>query len=378
MARYEIDKAEGLLREARAAELPTLVGNGTYTRLDHDRITASGIKIGSANQWNANLVLTVPVLVPTTWAGVHRATSARNLARANAADVQRDLAATVARAYLSIVLQKRQLEVVARARETARAHFDFAHTRLVGGVGTSLDDVRAEQELRNDEAQVASARAALARTQAALAAVLSSDHPVDVVDEVPLATPPNVATATRDAQAGRTDVRVLEAQLTSARHANRDVWALYSPYLMANGQGFVQDIGSALQPTHGWQAQLLLTLPFYDGGVRTGAAKERAANEAEARVQLEATLREVAVEVRTAFEVVRRADEGLGSSEEAARLARHAAELADLAYRAGATTNLEVIDAERRARDAETQAALAEYAAREARLDLLLATGRFP
>jgi outer membrane protein TolC len=40
--------------------------------------------------------------------------------------------------------------------------------------------------------------------------------------------------------------------------------------------------------------------------------------------------------------------------------------------------HLEVIDAERQARDAETQAAIAEDAAREARLDLLAAAGRFP
>jgi hypothetical protein len=37
-----------------------------------------------------------------------------------------------------------------------------------------------------------------------------------------------------------------------------------------------------------------------------------------------------------------------------------------------------VIDAERRARDPETQEAVAEDAAREARLDLLAATGKFP
>jgi outer membrane protein TolC len=73
-----------------------------------------------------------------------------------------------------------------------------------------------------------------------------------------------------------------------------------------------------------------------------------------------------------------RADEALAASRESARLARRAAELADLAYRAGATTNLEVTDAERRARDAETQVALAEDTARQSRLDLLLATGRFP
>jgi outer membrane protein TolC len=62
----------------------------------------------------------------------------------------------------------------------------------------------------------------------------------------------------------------------------------------------------------------------------------------------------------------------------AARLTREALDLSTLAYRAGATTNLEVIDAERRARDADTQVAVAEDAARQARLDLLAAGGRFP
>jgi len=52
--------------------------------------------------------------------------------------------------------------------------------------------------------------------------------------------------------------------------------------------------------------------------------------------------------------------------------------LADRAYQAGATGNLEVIDAQRRARDAETDAAVAEDAVRQARLDLLSATGHFP
>ena len=53
-------------------------------------------------------------------------------------------------------------------------------------------------------------------------------------------------------------------------------------------------------------------------------------------------------------------------------------QIADLAYRAGATTNLELIDAERRARDADTGAAIAEDAVRQARLDMLFASGRLP
>jgi hypothetical protein len=41
-------------------------------------------------------------------------------------------------------------------------------------------------------------------------------------------------------------------------------------------------------------------------------------------------------------------------------------------------TNIEVIDAERQARDAGTQAEVAADAARQARLTMLTATGRFP
>jgi outer membrane protein TolC len=47
-------------------------------------------------------------------------------------------------------------------------------------------------------------------------------------------------------------------------------------------------------------------------------------------------------------------------------------------WKAGATTSLDVIDAERRARDADLQRALAEDAARQARLDLLVASGALP
>jgi outer membrane protein TolC len=50
----------------------------------------------------------------------------------------------------------------------------------------------------------------------------------------------------------------------------------------------------------------------------------------------------------------------------------------NLAYHAGATTNIEVIDAERRARDADSAVIIAEDNVRQARLDLLVAAGQFP
>ena len=79
-----------------------------------------------------------------------------------------------------------------------------------------------------------------------------------------------------------------------------------------------------------------------------------------------------------AFAAVTHADEALRSAREGAKQAADALELANELWRAGSTTNLEVIDAERRARDAELAKALAEDTARQARLDLLVASGAFP
>jgi outer membrane protein TolC len=49
-----------------------------------------------------------------------------------------------------------------------------------------------------------------------------------------------------------------------------------------------------------------------------------------------------------------------------------------IAFEAGSTTNIEVIDAQRSARDQDLIVAQAEDAVRQARLELLVALGRFP
>jgi outer membrane protein TolC len=49
-----------------------------------------------------------------------------------------------------------------------------------------------------------------------------------------------------------------------------------------------------------------------------------------------------------------------------------------LAYREGATNDLEVVDAQRQALDADLQVLVNEDNARQARIDVLSASGRFP
>jgi outer membrane protein TolC len=173
-------------------------------------------------------------------------------------------------------------------------------------------------------------------------------------------------------------VRAREGAARAAERTVRQAYADYLPYLSFVASPFYQNPGVPTVPPTGWQAQLGLTLPIYDGGLRYGQEHERAAVADETHLDVEATLRQARSDVRAAFEEMRDADVALDQAHQSALFAAKVLRLANAAYRGGATTNLEVVDAERQARDAETQAAIAEDAAREARLDLLAAAGHFP
>ena len=377
VARAEIDRADALVREARSGWLPTLNGNATYTRLDHDRV-AAGVVEESANELAANLTLTVPLVQAPAWTNTRHAKDNRTIAEASALDVRRQVAEAAARAYLTVVTQHRLIAASETARANAKDHFDYAHARLAGGLGRSIDEVRAQQDLASVDVQVESTYVALERAREALGVLLGASAPVDSIDDVDLGPMPSLAGALGDAPSLRPDLQVLEKRVAAAKQVSDDTWAYYAPILNVIGQPFYQNPPEVLLPKTGWMATLVLSLPIYDGGQRSGLARERDALLAEARANLETGLRQAASDVRISFTALLRADRALGSARDAARLAHKAYDLAVLAYRAGASTNIEVLDAARQARDADTAAAQAEDLSRQARLDLLVAAGRFP
>ncbi len=378
----EIARARAIVEEVRAASLPTLSLNGVYTRVEHDRVligaTGATTLITPADQVNASLYLNVPLVAPSRWVQWSHAKDTVDVARLSAADVQRQLALSTARTYLGVMVQHKVVEVSQRARDAARAHYQFAHQRFAGGYGTRVDEVRAAQEVATDESQLQASVSNLARLREALGVLLALDHPVDVTEQLTLPGAPSLDESLHDALTLRTDVQLFRGRLRAAEHVKRDDWADYTPSLLLTFQPFFQYPQTSTLPEWGFQGQLLLSWPIYDGGLRYGLAKERAALVREAREGLEGGERQARSDVRTADEEVRRSAAALAAARDAAKLAAEGLALTNLAYRAGASTNIEVIDAERQARDADTAAAQAEDAWRQATLDLLLANGRFP
>jgi outer membrane protein TolC len=327
----------------------------------------------------ADLTVNVPLVAIKPWFETGRASDAVEAARLDQEQVRRRVAQATAQAYLTVIAQHRSLDVQARALENAEAHRNYAHTRFAGGIGNQIDDVRASQEVETNRAALLRTRAALYAAEEALGVLVGRDSALDAADEeVSLAAPPTLDRALAELPELRKDVLANAARLRASERTVDDNWAEYAPLLTAQGQPFYHEPGTPSQPRMGWQLQVLLTVPFYDAGARSALFEQREATLQQDRAQLAATLRQARSEVRVALSAVAQADASLIASQRASELAAQALKMANVAYEAGASTNLEVIDAERRARDAATTVVVAEDAARQARLDLLAASGRFP
>ena len=160
---------------------------------------------------------------------------------------------------------------------------------------------------------------------------------------------------------------------------SRDHWTEWAPFpSLSFDPAFVAPSG-AFQPPRSWTFTVALTQPLFDGGAaaRAPGAEAGCGRRREARVHEHrdsgavGSPRRAGLDRESPARVRARAPRRRAGqrSRDASRRRRS---------RSGATTNIEVIDAQREARDAETAAALAEDAVRRARLDLLVALGRFP
>ncbi len=385
VASADIQRVSGLMEEIRSASLPILAVSATYTRLDSDRTFqttgsdggTSSIVVAGKDSIYVTGLLSIPIIAPQAWANWARAGDQVDVSRASAKDVQRTVAINTGRAYLTIYAQKRQVDVFRQARDNSLDHFRYAEARLRGGIGNRIDWARSGQELESNEAALQTSYANLYRSQEALGILLGEDEPVDVeeIPDIPIA--PTLDEAIAEAPT-RADVLLYRQQQNAADRSLNLSWTEYLPTLTITGQPFYQNPSSLTTPETGWQAQAIFTWYLYDGGARYGRTHQREAQLSQARIQYEASLRQANSEVRASLDTMERARAAVERSRNGAQLANDAMHLAEVAYRAGSSTNLELIDAQRVARDAETQANLAENNERQATLDFLAAAGRFP
>jgi outer membrane protein TolC len=370
-------RAEALLRESRSATLLQVNATVTTTTLNRG-VEFAGSTVTPQNSVLAALDVRMPLFAPAQWARRAQAGDSRHVAELSQADAHRQIALATADAYLTVIARRRVVETNEVARDVAKAHFDLAHELEQRGTGSRLNELRAQQEFSTDEGLVESARLALYRAQEALGVLLVADGPLDVSDEPVFELPPDAQAADAALLQVRSDLKLFSAQQQAAAHVLRDSTKDYWPYVAAIFQPQTTYPTSLFIPENRWQFLLQMSVPLVDSGQRRGQKLERQAAFDISRATLMGAMTSARSEARAGREAIASAERGLSSARAAADQARQVVNITNISFRAGAATNIEVIDAERRARDADTAAAVAEDTLRRARLELLTALGRFP
>lgn len=368
-------RAEAVLQQANTVFRPTVDGVVTTSVLDAGRGFDDQI-VQPQTQTFFGATAAFPVLAASRWAARTQAQDSVEVARISADEVRRQIAIATAQAYLAIIAQQRQVEVRLRAVETAQALFDYARARLEAGVGSRLNELRAAQELSTAEVLLEVARLNVRRAQEALGVLIVVDGPVDAAAEPAFEVP--VVPTGEDWLAQRTDIRLFSSQVRAADRVVRDSWKDWVPEgIVAFDPQYITPAG-LFQPSRTWRATLQFGIPIFDGGERRAVKRQRQTALETARLQLDDVEIRARSELRTAQASLESTERALVNARLAAQQAGEVVRITDIAFRAGATTNIEVVDAQQRARNAEIAAAEAEDRVRGARLDLLVALGRFP
>lgn len=373
-AAQAILRAEALLDQAKSVFHPLLYGGVATSVLDAAR-GFDGNVTQPKTQSAFAATLSYSFLDAARWASKSQAADQVGVARVSAEDTRRQVAVTAAEAYLAVVAAQRQREIAVRNLVTARALEEYAGARLEAGKGSRLNHVRSTQELASAEGVLQLAELRVRRAQEGLGVALFVDGPVDAVGdpEMRVAAPPSNDAWLQQ----RPDVRLLSAEAQAADRVARDSWKDWVPTGSASFTPQYVTPPGFFEPSKTWRALFQLQIPIYDGSI--GPEKRvRIAEREAARLRLDAVTLEARAELRLAQESVARNEQIAATSRRAAESAAEALRISEIAYRAGATSNIEVVQAQQSARNSEIVAAVAEDGLRQARLDLLVALGEFP
>jgi multidrug efflux system outer membrane protein len=206
--------------------------------------------------------------------------------------------------------------------------------------------------------------------------ILASDSPVDAGGEPAFDLPTTFdesALATT-----RPDLITLTASERAADRIVRDTWLEWLPFPTLSLDPSLVTPSGLFQPSRTWRFSISMTQPIFDGGERRAVRRVRQSALESTRLAFTETAIRARSEVRIARDALQSLERALATARTGVEQAAEVLRITTAAFEVGATTNIEVIDAQRLTRDAETAAVVAEDAVRRGRLDLLVALGRFP
>jgi outer membrane protein len=378
----EKEAARGAELGSYSALLPSVDLIVNYERLD--KIQSFGpISLGSLDNYSANLQVTQPLFAGAAIpARINAARLGSLLADQTVRRAVQETVYAAQLAYYTVLLDQHLNTISDDAVKSSKAHLDDVKQKKAAGVASDFDVLRAEVELSNFTADLIKSRNAINVAKANLIKIMgvSQDSSFTLSDELTY-SPFNITMeqAVANAYRNRPDLFTRELSIRQQKELLAIAQSSYFPVISA----FYQNTWSKPDPRNrtliewgsAWSTGLTAVWPLFDGFAREGSIIEQKARVKQSQINLVDTEETSLFELTRAILSIQDANEFVESQRMNLTRAEEGLRLAEVGYREGINTQVEMIDAQAALTTAKANYYQAIYSHLVAKLDLQRAMG---
>jgi outer membrane protein TolC len=386
-AKNDLEAQYGVVVQTRAVALPQVVATGQYKDTDRNAIESFPNAPSSPDQnWNAGVQVVQSIYQGgKLMAAVRAAKVTKQQALAQYQATLTDTLLAVRLAYYDILLAAEQITVNETSVNLLQKELDDQQRRYDAGTVPHFNVLRASVSVANARPPLIQARNNYRIAKNNLANLLGYNLPRDIWDNIPLklidtldATPYqiNLPDALQQALNNRPELVALSKTEELQRLNITDASSGYKPNLsiFAGYNWFNAQFSPPVDLTHdinGWNAGAQISWDIFDGMLTHGKVVQARALYSKSITAVDEEMRNIELEVRTAYSDFLEAQEVLESQKTVQAEAEESLREANARADAGTGTQLDVLDAENsltQARSTQVQA-LHDYDAARARFE---------
>ena len=375
----EYDSAVWARHQARRSFGPTVNWQSTATKMGGKYYDSANLSRSFGN----GLTLTMPIYTGGQLEGAIKAADlAMNANELGLELCKQQVKAATMSAYYQALQAKNQIKVAQDSVNTLTEHLKNVNAQYTVGtvaksdvLGTQVQMANAEQNLINANNSYDVAIASLNNVMG-----LPTDTELNLTDsldynvyEIPLEE------CTAYARSNRPDVLMADYQVAIAEAGVQQAKAGYMPKVSAQASKSwagedpfgSEETDKRYAQNNNWTAGVVVSWDIWDNNVTQSKVNQSKAAVAKAEAAAENTRQSGDLEVRTAYLNLKAAEKSINTTQVAVDKAQEDYKIAQVRYAAGVGTNLDVMDAEEKLAQAQTNyyTALYNYNSSKAALD---------
>lgn len=371
-----IDAAKVNARKTKAGLLPTIGLSGSYSYMlkkqkvyfgGGDDMASSpmgslfpsdGIEMGEKHTLQGGITAGMPLVAPQLWASLKLDQQAVELAEEKARGSRISLEAEVKKSYLATLLARKSLAVLEASYANAQANYEQTAQRYAHGLVAEYDKLRMETQVKNLLPNLVAARSAVGLAEAKLKVVMgiSLETPILITEELDGYTQEVYRQLPESAELvsleGNTQLRELDLQGSQLETALKVKKMAFLPTLSLSFNYMYNYAADRLRLSDSkrWSPfssiGLSLNVPLYSGGSKLLDLRSTQIQIRQLGAQRLAAEQQLRLGVMNGLQEQRNALEQFVVAREALATADRGHQIAQVRYRSGEGTILEMNDAE--------------------------------